>query len=204
MSATEVSEADAASFQTLRPRLFGIAYRVLGSRAEADDVVQDVWIRWQEADRSMVRDAAAFLAATTTRAAINVSQSARVRHETFMGPRLVEPVDTGTDPSLGAERHEALELAVRALLELLSPTERAAYVLREAFDYPYRQIAEIFAMSEVNARQIVTRSRRRVSGNQRRPVAAGDHRRLLEAFVAAAHIGDVATLEDVLVSDVAA
>ena len=140
--AAEVSDADAASFQSVRPRLFGIAYRVLGSTTEADDVVQDTWLRWQATDRSKVRDAAAFLAATTTRLAINVGQSARARHEISIGPQPAEPIDAGADPSLGTEQREALAFAVRALLEKLSPTERAVYVLREAFGYPYRQIAE--------------------------------------------------------------
>ena len=198
--AGEVSDADAASFHDVRPRLFGIAYRVLGSATEADDVVQDTWIRWQGTDRSKVRDARAFLAATTTRLAINVGQSARVRREASVGQWPFEPVDGGADPSLGAEQREALELAVRALLEKLSPTERAVYVLREAFDYPYRQIAELLALSEVNARQLVTRARRHLSGDHHRPVGAAEHQRLLAAFVAAAHTGDVAALEHLLVT----
>ena len=201
--AGEVSDADAASFHTVRPRLFGIAYRVLGSATEADDVVQDTWIRWQGTDRSKVRDAAAFLATTTTRLAINVGQSARARHETSIGPRPVESVDSEADPASGAEQREALELAVRTLLETLSPSERAVYVLREAFDYPYRQIAEILALSELNARQIVTRARRRLSGEHRRPVRTAEQQRLLDAFVAAAQTGDIATLERLLAADVA-
>jgi RNA polymerase sigma-70 factor (ECF subfamily) len=163
MTSNAVSDSDVASFRTVRPRLFGIAYRVLGSASEADDVVQDAWIRWQRADRSNVRDAGAFLAATTTRLAINVGQSARARHETSFGPRPVEPVDAAGDPSVAVEQGEALELAVRALLENLSPTERTVYVLREAFDYPYRQIAEHLGLSEVNARQLATRARRRLA-----------------------------------------
>ena len=198
-----VSYADAASFHTVRPRLFGIAYRVLGSATEAEDVVQDTWIRWQGTNRSKVRDAGAFLAATTTRLAINVGQSARARRETSIASVPVEEVDTGADPSLGAEQREALALAVRALLEKLSPIERAAYVLREAFDYPYRQIAELLALSEVNARQLVTRARRRLSGEHRRPVRPGEQQLLLDAFVAAAQTGDVATLEELLAAGVA-
>ena len=128
---------------SVRPRLFGIAYRMLGSAVEAEDVVQDVWVRWQTADRSVVRDAPAFLATTTTRLAINVIQSARSRRETSVGPWLPEPVDTNADPGLGAERSEALEVAVLILLEKLSPTQRAAYILRKAFDYSYREIAKI-------------------------------------------------------------
>ena len=132
-----------STFLSVRPRLFGIAYRMLGSAAEAEDIVQDVWVRWQTTDRSVVRDAAAFLATTTTRLAINVMQSARSRRETYVGPWLPEPVDTSADPGLGAERGEALELGVLVLLEKLSPAERAAYILREAFDYAYRDIADI-------------------------------------------------------------
>lgn len=158
-----VSAADAASFHTVRPRLFGVAYQVLGSASDADDVVQDTWIRWQGTDRSKVRDAAAFLATTTARLAINLGQSARARHETTVAALPVEPVDAGADPSLSAEQRDALELAVRTLRERLSPTERAVYVLREAFDYPYREIAERLALSEDNARQLASRARRRLA-----------------------------------------
>ena len=101
-----------SAFLSVRPRLFGIAYRMLGSAAEAEDVVQDVWVRWQTTDRSVVRDAAAFLATTTTRLAINVMQSARSRRETYVGPWLPEPVDTSADPGLGAERGEGLEAGI--------------------------------------------------------------------------------------------
>jgi RNA polymerase sigma-70 factor, ECF subfamily len=194
----EVSEADAALFQAVRPRLFGIAYRVLGSASEADDVVQETWIRWQGTDRSNVRDATAFLATTTTRLAINVTQSARARRETHIGPSLGDPVDAAANPSLDAERGEALESAVRMLMQKLSPAERAAYVLREAFDYSYRHISQVLALSETNARQLVTRARRRLGGDHRRPFGATEHQRLLDAFVAAAQSGELATLEQVL------
>src|SRR5262245_35163674 len=123
------------AFAAVRPRLFGIAYRMLGTAVEAEDVVQEAWLRWQAADRGAVRDPEAFLVTTTTRLALNVVQSARKRRETYIGPWLPEPVDTRDDPELGAERREALALAVLVLLEKLSPAERAAYVLREAFDY---------------------------------------------------------------------
>jgi RNA polymerase sigma-70 factor (ECF subfamily) len=196
--AGEMSEAHAALFQTARPRLFGIAYRVLGSANEADDVVQETWIRWQGTDRSKIRDAAAFLATATTRLAINVAQSARARRETHIGPRLVDPVDAAANPSLDAEQSEALESAVLMLLQKLSPDERAAYVLREAFDYPYRHISHVFSLSEANARQLVTRARRRLCGGHRRPVGATEHQRLLDAFVAAAQTGDLARLEQLL------
>src|SRR5687768_17304819 len=156
-----------AAFQAVRGRLFGIAYRMLGSASEAEDIVQDAWVRWQGTDRTVVQDPPAFLATTTTRLAINALQSARAKRETYIGPWLPEPVDTSEDPTLGAERAEALEFAVLLILEKLSPTERAAYVLREAFDYPYPQIAEIIQATEQTARQLVSRARKRIKAERR-------------------------------------
>jgi RNA polymerase sigma-70 factor (ECF subfamily) len=197
------AQGDALSqFVEVRPRLFGIAYRILGSAAEAEDIVQDVWLRWQGANRSAVLDPPAFLATATTRLAINLAQSARSRRETYVGPWLPEPADTSADPQLGAERGEALEFAVLLLLEKLSPTERAAYVLREAFDYPYRQIAEILQLEEVNTGQLVTRARQHITDGRRAPVSSAEQRRLLEAFIAAAQKGDLAALETLFASDV--
>lgn len=189
-------------FLQCRRRLFGIAYRVLGSVVEAEDVVQEVWLRWQNTDRSVVVSPVAFLSSATTRLAINVAQSARVRRETYIGPWLPEPVDTSSDPELGAQRAEALELALLLVLEKLSPTERAAYVLREAFDYAYPEIAEILQLSLVNVRKIVSRARRRLSDEPRESVDTAEHRRLLSAFVSAAQTGDVASLEALLTPDV--
>ncbi|WP_257234384.1 sigma factor-like helix-turn-helix DNA-binding protein [Streptomyces sp. JV178] len=191
-------------FQRLRSRLFGIAYRVLGSVSEAEDVVQEAWVRWQGADRAAVLDPGAFLAKATTRLAINVAQSARVRREAYVGPWLPEPVDTSVDPQVGAERGEAVELAVLLVLQKLNPVERAAYVLREAFDYPYDDIAGMLQVTRANTRQIVSRARKRLSAERRDPVDTAEHRRLLEAFVAAARHGDVAALEGVLSADVVA
>jgi RNA polymerase sigma-70 factor (ECF subfamily) len=160
-----MSDDGLSAFLSMRARLFGIAYRMLGSAAEAEDIVQDVWVRWQTADRSLVRDAAAFLATTATRLAINVMQSARSRRETHVGPWLPEPVDTSPDPRLGVERRQALAFGVLLLVEELSPTERAAFILREAFDYPYRDIAHVVGLEEANARQVVTRARQRVASS---------------------------------------
>lgn len=195
----------AAIFLSLRPRLFGIAYRMLGSAAEAEDIVQDTWLRWQSADRSEVLEPAAFLATITTRLALNVAQSARSRRETYIGPWLPEPVDTGSDPYLGAERGEALSLAVLLLLEKLSPAERAAYVLREAFDYSYATIAEILQSTEVNVRQIVSRARRHVAEDGRRTASTpdfDDQNKLLEAFIRAAQKGEVQELERLFAAEV--
>lgn len=200
-SGTRDLDQAASVFAELRPRLFGIAYRVLGSAAEAEDVVQEVWLRWQRTDRSAVVSPAAFLSTTTTRLAINVTHSVRVRRETYMGPWLPEPVDTSADPALGAQRAEALELALLLVLEKLSPTQRAAYVLREAFAYDYPEIAEMLRLSVVNVRKIVSRARRRLSAERRDPVDRAEHRRLVEAFVSAARTGDVASLEALLTQD---
>jgi RNA polymerase sigma factor (sigma-70 family) len=182
-----------SAFMSVRPRLFGIAYRMLGSAAEAEDVVQDVWIRWQTTDRRLVREAAAFLVTTTTRLAINVMQSARSRRETSVGPWLPERADPNTNPSERVERRQALASGVQLLLEKLPPTERAAYILREAFDYSYRDIASVLGLEEANARQVVTRARQHVTNGRRVPANAAEQRRLLEAFIAAAQDGDVAS-----------
>ena len=189
------------AFLSVRPRLFGIAYRMLGSAAEAEDIVQDVWVRWQTTDRSLVRDAAAFLVTTTTRLAINVMQSARSRREVYAGPWLQEPVDTSISPRLSAERSEALAFAVLVLLEALTATERAAFILREAFDYPYRDIANALELEEANARQVVTRARQHVASGRKTAASSVKQRCLVEAFIAAAHHGDVARLEGLLASD---
>ena len=192
---TNTCDDGLSKFMSVRPRLFGIAYRMLGSAAEAEDIVQDVWVRWQTADRSKVRDAAAFLVTTATRLAINVMQSARARRETCVGPELPEPIDTSADPRLGAERGQALASGVLLLLETLTPIERAAYILREAFDYSYRDIASALRLAEANARQVVTRARQHVAKGRRTLATSIEHGRLLDAFIAAARDGDVAALE---------
>jgi RNA polymerase sigma-70 factor (ECF subfamily) len=201
-AAPAIAPLHAAAFEAARPRLFGIAYRTLESATDADDVVQDAWLRWQRTDRDAVRDAAAFLATTTKRLALNVAQSARARRETSIQPWHPEQVDVHADPTLGAERREALEVAMLTLSEKLSPTERAAYVLREAFDYPYRQISDVLATSEANARQLVTRARVRLASERRRHVSAAEQQRLVDAFVDAAQTGDLTTLEQLLAADV--
>lgn len=189
-------------FTAARSQLFGIAYRVLGSAVEAEDIVQDAWLRWQNTDRSGVVEPTAFLTTVTARLAINKAQSAQVRRETYVGPWLPEPVDTSRDPQLGAERTEALEMAVLLLLEKLNPVERTAYVLREAFDYPYQRIADILETSEGNTRQLVSRARKHLTAEWREPASPAAHRRLLEVFLRAAQTGDLPVLEEVLTEDV--
>src|SRR4051794_4563233 len=194
-------ESAVETFTESRPRLFGIAYRLLGSVAEAEDIVQEAWLRWQQTDRSAVRNPAGFLTTVTTRLALNTAESARVRRESYVGPWLPEPIDTTNDPSLGAEKAEALEAAILMLLERLGPEHRAAYVLREAFDYSYEEIAEILATSEANARQLVSRAKKHVQSTRKAPIDPAQHRSLLEAFVAAAQDGDGKRLERLLSAD---
>ncbi|HEX3661713.1 MAG TPA: sigma factor-like helix-turn-helix DNA-binding protein [Acidobacteriaceae bacterium] len=175
---------------------------MLGSAAEAEDIVQDVWLRWQCANRSAVENPAAFLATTATRLCINLLQSAQSRHETYVGTWLPEPVDASRDPGLGAERSEALQFAVLLLLEELTPTERAAYVLREAFDYSYRQIVEILQLEEANSRQLVSRARKHIADGRRIPASSHEQRRFLDVFIGAAQKGDMARLEGLFAEDV--
>ena len=195
---TRTDDDGLAAFMSARPRLFGIAYRMLRSAAEAEDVVQDAWLRWQTTDRRGVRNAAAFLATTTTRLAINVMQSARSRRESYIGPWPPEPVDTRADPELGVERGDGLKEGIVLLLEKLSPTERAAYILREAFDYTYRDIASALRLREANARQLVTRARRHVADGRKVLTNSTGQRRLVDAFIVATENGDVGGLEGTL------
>jgi RNA polymerase sigma factor (sigma-70 family) len=187
-----------ADFESVRYRLFGIAYQMLGRATDAEDVVQDVWIRWQGADRAQVRDQVAFLATVTTRVALNTATSARVRREVSVGAGLPEHDHAAADPAVAAERAEGLELAVHLLIERLSPVQRAVYVLREAFDYSFREIAEILGLSEANARQVAHRARTGLAGERGNPVDPAGRSSLLGAFLDAARNGDMARLIDVL------
>jgi RNA polymerase sigma-70 factor (ECF subfamily) len=191
-------------FLGARPRLFGIAYRILRNSFEAEDVVHDAWLRWQCTDRSVVINADAFLATTTTRLALNQAQSAWHRRERTVGPLLPEPAETASGPEPEAERADAVGRAVLLMLATLTPAERATYVLREVFDYPYARIAELLHLSSANCRQLVRRARQGLTSERRRPVSVMAHKRFLLAFLAAAGGGPIAVLEQLLVSDAAA
>jgi RNA polymerase sigma-70 factor (ECF subfamily) len=195
-------EAAANVFVTARPRLFSIALRILGDVGDAEDVVQDAWLRWERADRSVIVSPPAFLAMTTIRLALNVAQSARRRRETYAGPWLPETVDRGAGPLAAAERHEEVDGALRLLLAKLTPAERAAYLLRRAFDYPYRRISEVLRLEVDHTRQLVRRATERIAAERCRPVDAAAHRRLVRAFLAAARTGHLAELEQLLAADV--
>nr|WP_223182960.1 MULTISPECIES: sigma-70 family RNA polymerase sigma factor [unclassified Streptomyces] len=199
-STSPVSLDEALSvFVGLRPRLFGIAYRIVGSTAEAEDVLQEVWVRWQKTDRSVVVSPAAFLSRATARLAVNVTRSAwsRKRNHTDTWPP--DPVDPGTDLETLVQRAEEVDRALLLVLTRLTPAERAVYVLREAFAYPYPDIAATLRLSAVNVRKIASRARRHLLAEPRGTLDTGEHRRLRAAFAAAARHGDIASLERVLV-----
>ncbi|WBQ02185.1 RNA polymerase sigma factor SigJ [Kribbella sp. CA-293567] len=207
-------------FQQQRGRMFGIAYRLLGSAAEADEVLQDAWLRWQSVDHRAVREPAAFLAKTVTNLCLNQLTSARSRRETYVGEWLPEPVLTGAGlddlgPLDEVAQRESVSFALLTVLEKLSPAERAAYVLREAFAYSHREVAELIGTTEANARQLHARARKRVAadrpdpepdqavrGRQPERVDPGHWRTLVERFLAAAQLGDLAGLESMLAADV--
>jgi RNA polymerase sigma-70 factor (TIGR02957 family) len=197
-------------FQKQRARLFGIAYRMLGSATDAEDVLQDAWMRWQSADRARVADPAAFLARTVTNLCLNALTSARARREVYVGPWLPEPVLTGDGaggdlgPLDDAVQRESVSFALLALLERLSPAERAAYVLREAFAYSPREVADLMGTSEANARQLHSRARRHVAGARSRKVDVAHWQDLIARFLVAARDGNLAGLEALLTADVVA
>lgn len=195
------AELDAALdvFLAQRTRLVQIAHRVTGDFSGAEDVVQDAWLRWQRADRGVIKNPAAFLTTTTTRLAINVIQSARHRHRSTTAAPLADLVVSAEDQVVRAEQAADVERALQALMARLSPGKLAAYLLRNCFDYPYGEIARLMDTSSANVRQMVRRARQRIDGDPEQPVHRADHRRLVLAFQRAARTGDLAALEALLV-----
>jgi RNA polymerase sigma-70 factor (ECF subfamily) len=191
----------------LRPGSFAIAYRMLGSVAEAEDVVQEALLRLHRAldAGEQIASPRAYLATVTTRLAINELRSARARRERYVGEWLPEPIitDDHDDPAWQAETADSLSLAMLVLLESLSPEQRAALLLHDVFDYGYPEIAEIVGKSEVNVRQLATRARRHVKQGRPRFQTTREHRDELAArFFAAVETGDLAGLEALLAHDV--
>ncbi len=166
-------------FLALKPTLFGVAYRMLGSVADAEDVVQEAYLRWQAADRSQVRSADAFLTTVVVRLSLDELRSARARRETYVGPWLPEPLLVDErDPASSAELADSLSMAFLVLLETLSPTERAAFLLHEVFGYDYDAVASILDKQPAACRQLVSRAKRHV--DQRRQRYDADRRRGVE------------------------
>ena len=193
-----------APFEALRPRLLGLAYRLLGSRSDAEDVVQEAWLRWHQADRSAIRDLEAWLVTATTRLGIDRLRSARSERETYPGPWLPEPlsIDESPGPEQQADVSSQVSLAFLALLEKLGPEERAAFLLKEVFDYDYAQVAELLGHTEANCRQMVHRARMRLQADRPRfDVAPDRHRALLERFMHAVRRGDREAIVGLLDAD---
>jgi RNA polymerase sigma-70 factor (ECF subfamily) len=186
----------------LRPLLFSIAYRMTGSVSDAEDLVQETFVRYERAEPADVESPKAYLSAVVTRLAIDHLRSARVRREQYVGEWLPEPLVGDAAPA-AAETADELSLAFLVVLETLSPVERAVFLLREVFGYPYEEIAHVVGRSEVNARQIATRARRHVE--ERRPrfdVSREERDELADRFYAAAVDGDTNALVELLAADV--
>lgn len=196
-----------AVFTAHRPRLFGIAYRMLGSRLDAEDVLQDAYLRWHQSPQSEVVSPQAWLVTTVTRLCIDRLRSARAERERYPGPWLPEPLvaDEGADPAAAVEFAADLSLAFLTVLERLAPEERAAFLLREVFDTDYADIARMLAKNEPACRQLVSRARQRVRLEQPRfRVDEQTHRQLLDRFIEAARAGDHFQLQTLFAADAVA
>jgi RNA polymerase sigma-70 factor (ECF subfamily) len=204
----EEAVSETETFESLRPRLFGVAYRMLGSVSDAEDIIQETFVRYQRArdEGVVIGSLRAYLLATVTRLSIDHLRSARVRREQYVGMWLPEPLvgDTG-DPeaSVLTREAESLSMAFLLLLERLGPVERAAFLLHEVFDYGYDEIAKIVGKSETNCRQLVARARQRVRTNRPRYEATPQQRETLAArFFASVASGDLHSLVKLLSEDI--
>jgi len=200
---SEVDDGGAGAFEAARPKLMAIAYRLLGSAVEAEDVIGDVAERWSATDRDAVRTPEAWLVTATTRRALDVLRSARLQRESYPGVWLPEPIATGDGPDERIERGETLTMGFLLLLERLTPLERAVFVLHDVLDHPYREIAEAVGRGEAACRQAVHRARRHVAVPARQTPADKAHAaRVAEHFLAAGLGGDVDAFVAALAPDV--
>ncbi|PJM97080.1 RNA polymerase sigma factor SigJ [Streptomyces sp. CB01373] len=200
-----LTASDVDRFEASRPRLEALAYRLLGSASEAEDAVQDTFLRWQAADVGRIEVPAAWLTKVLTNLCLNQLTSARARRETYVGQWLPEPLLAG-DPMLGpaetAEQRESVSYAVLTLLERLTPSERAVYVLREAFGYPHREIAQILDITEAAGQQILHRAKKHIAdGRARAEIDEAAARRIVDEFLAAATSGRTEPLVRLLTQD---
>lgn len=212
MSSAGAMADPAASFEPYRRRLLGLAYRMLGSMSDAEDAVQEAYLRWHAADRDKVLDPRAFLMTTTARICLDMMTSARARREEYVGPWLPEPVlDTESlAPDSRAELAEDLSIALLLTLDRLSPLERAAFLLHDVFDFSFSEVAAALDRSEAACRQLAARARTHVRDVKPRGAAAPPHsgeieekhEQLMSAFVAATRSGDLESLTRLLASDV--
>lgn len=191
-------------YEEQRPLMQSIAYRMLGSVTEAEDVVQEAFLRLERADPDTIESPKAFLATVTTRLAIDELRSARARRERYVGPWLPDPLVTDTEPDVAehAEMSDSLSMAFLVVLESLTPTERAVFLLREAFDYDYAEIAAILERSEASCRQLLVRARKRIdAGKPRFEATRAEQDELARRFFAAVQVGDLDGLVEMLAAD---
>jgi RNA polymerase sigma-70 factor (ECF subfamily) len=202
-----MDSAQAQQFEAHRPLMFSIAYRMLGSATEAEDIVQDAYLRYQTTPPEQVVSHKAFLSTIVTRLCLNQLQSARAQRETYIGPWLPEPLLTGVDeqsaPSRRLELHESLSMAFLVLLEQLTPVERAVFLLREVFDYEYAEIAAIVGKSETACRKTFSRAKKHIAEHRPRFRPAPEvHRQMLDQFIRATGSGEIDGLMQILAEDV--
>lgn len=196
------AQAAADVFARYRPLLFSIAYEMLGSAADAEDVLQESYLRWADADRAVVRDERSYLTRIVTRQALNHLRSVARRRETYVGPWLPEPVRTEADASEDVILAESLSFAMLLMLESLAPDERAVFVLREVFAFPHSEIADMVGKTELAVRQMTRRAKTRVQeGRKRFDADIGDAEAILGEFLASASTGDVDKLVSLLTED---
>lgn len=197
------TNAATETFVAYRNLLFTVAYELLGSAADAEDVLQETWLRWVKVDREQVRDQRAYLVQIAARQALNRLRTMKRRKEAYMGPWLPEPLLTTPDVAEDVELAESVSMALLLVLETLTPTERAVFVLREVFDLSYDEIAAAVEKSPAAVRQIAHRARQHVDARRpRQTVSAGQARAVVEAFQRALETSDLQSLLDVLAPDV--
>jgi len=196
------------TFQEYRPLLFSLAYRMLGSTMEAEDILQDTYLRFQPVPLNSIDSPKAYLSTIVTRLCLNQLTSARVQRETYLGPWLPEPILSADYPELAspeahASEYDSISLAFLTLLERLTPAERAVFLFREVFDYEYSEIAEMLDKSEAACRKLFSRAKDNIAVHQPRfEVSPEQHRRLLEEFIRAAQSGDLDGMMTLLSKDV--
>ncbi|MEV4474944.1 RNA polymerase sigma factor SigJ [Nonomuraea sp. NPDC049504] len=200
VSATSADEAGRlAEFERHRGHLWGVAYRIMGTKADADDALQEAWLRWRNAGEAQVRDVRAYLTTTVSRICYDVLTSARARREAYAGPWLPEPVVQELGPEDRAALDDSVSMALLAVLERLTAAERVAFVLHDAFSVPFAEIADVLGRSDEAVRRLASRARARVREHgPRRTTDRSTHRKAVEAFTAAALNGDLSGLVAVL------
>jgi RNA polymerase sigma-70 factor (ECF subfamily) len=201
--ASQPAQELADEFAEHRSLLFTVAYEMLGSAADAEDVVQESWVRWAAVDREAVRDARAYLVRIVTRQALNQLRTLSRRRESYVGPWLPEPLLTAPDVADDVELADSVSLAMLVVLDALSPLERAVFLLREVFGYEFAEVAAILDKGEAACRRSFSRAKLHLQAHRPRfPASRDEHRQLLSGFLRAAQTGDMAALTDVLADEV--